>query len=277
MTLSRRQFLAAAGTASAGVLLATPAVAGIPSRIEHHGLSVRHPDLHGLCLAHLTDLHLDSDLAYQRLPQAVRLVNSRRPDLVLLTGDYVSWGEDHIEPFTEIAAGFHCPVVAVLGNHDHYAGAERMTAALSSRGVRVLSNTSHVVEIGGAHLRIVGIDDLRTQHADVAAALAGLEARDDLRIVLTHVPTVADLLPASTADLILAGHTHGGQIAIQGLTEWIVRAVGSPYARGFYSLPAGRLYVNRGWGTVGLPLRVGAPAEIAFFHCVHESARPSPV
>ena len=276
MELERRRFLGSLVAGGAGLLVAAPAAASIPGQIEHHRLAVDHPDLHGRRLVHLTDLHLSDEQSERRIRQALRIVNRLRPDLVLLTGDYVNWGTTHIEPLAELLSYLRAPRVAILGNHDHYAGGDLMTAALEARGTRVLRNASAVLPIGAARLRLIGIDDRRTGHEDVAAAVAGVGDDEELCLALVHNPAAADDLPPGLAHLILAGHTHGGQIDIRGLTRWVVRMVGSGYVRGFYDTPGGRLYVNRGWGTVGMPMRVGAAAEIAVFHLDYTPGRGLP-
>ncbi|MBN2358189.1 MAG: metallophosphoesterase [Deltaproteobacteria bacterium] len=267
MDLTRRRFLAGLGVAAASALVAERAGAGLAARLEHHWLKVRHGDLDGRLIAHLTDLHCDGEKSAERIHQAVDLVNRCRPDLVLLTGDFVTWGTDYVERVATLLSRLRAPRFAVLGNHDHYAGAEAVTKALTAAGTGVLDNTSAVATLGAARVRLIGIGDANTGHENIAKAIDGVAADDDLRIALCHNPSSADGLPPGTADLILAGHTHGGQIRIEWLTPWVVRQTGSNYVSGFFDLPAGRLYVNRGWGTVGIPTRLGAPAEIALFHC----------
>lgn len=267
MAFDRRHFLAGLGATAAAALIPDRAAARIPSCIEHHWLTVRHADLQGRSIAHLTDLHCHDEASARRLEQAVELVNHAQPDLVLLTGDLVTWGSDYIECVATRLSRIRSPRFAVLGNHDHYAGTEAMTKALTAAGTTVLDNASTVVTFGSTRLRLIGIGDVLTKHQDIGKAIADVEVRDNARIVLCHNPSSADGLPPSIADLIVAGHTHGGQIRIAGVTPWVVRWSGANYVSGFYDLPAGRLYVNRGWGVVGIPTRLGAPAEIALFHC----------
>jgi len=267
MAIDRRHFLAGLGAAAASALVADRAAASIASCVEHHWLQVRHRDLQGRLIAHLTDLHCDGEASAARIHQAVDLVNRWRPDLVLLTGDYVTWGSENIERVATLLSRIRAPRFATLGNHDHYAGYEAMTKALVAAGTTVLDNTSAVATFGAARVRLIGIGDVLTKHQDISKATAGVAADDDVRLVLCHNPSTADGLPPKIADLIVAGHTHGGQIRLAGLTPWIVRWSGANYVSGFYDLPAGRLYVNRGWGVVGIPTRLGAPAEIALFHC----------
>jgi hypothetical protein len=252
--------------AAAGLIVARPASAAISEQIDHHRLRVRSPNLDGARIAHLTDLHCDSDSSIARIRRGVGITNSLDADVVLLTGDFVTYGKDYIATLATLLSGLRAPTCAVLGNHDHYADGDVVTKALRDVGITVLNNASDTVRIRGARLQIVGIDDVNTGHHDVGAALASATGPRDARVILGHNPRVADLVPPACADLILSGHTHGGQIAIPGVTPWIVRAAGSNYVRGFYNTPAGMLYVNRGWGTVGLPIRIGAPAEIALFH-----------
>lgn len=269
MGISRREFLRGAAVAGFASMSGRSASASPPPVLEHHRVWVRHPDLHGLRIVHLSDLHVHDTASTLHLERGVRLANSVRPDLTVITGDLVTWGTGYFDAAAETLARLRAPLrVVTLGNHDHYADADRLVAALRARELTVLRNESLVHPRRGARLRVVGVDDLRTGHADAARATADLGSGDSFRLGLGHVPDTVLQLPAESVDLFLAGHTHGGQIAIPGLTPLVVRLSGAGYVRGFYDTPAGRLYVNRGWGTVGLPIRIGAPAEIAVFHLV---------
>lgn len=275
MNQGRRRFLRQAAVGAASLLATSPALAHTPSRIEHHPWRVRHPDLNGCCFAQLSDLHCDKPSELQRLQQAVRRINAQRPDWVFLTGDYVTWDTREIHPMAEALARLRSPSFAVLGNHDHYADAALCSSALRQAGVTVLSNQALTLQRGTAQVRIIGVDDLRTGHDRVDLACASLSSKDDLRIALCHVPDTVDKFAPKAADLILAGHTHGGQIRFvqTALNRLNTMRVGSRFLSGFYPSPAGTLYVNRGWGTVVIPWRQGAPAEITFFHCAYANER----
>jgi predicted MPP superfamily phosphohydrolase len=232
--------------------------------IENHEVASRlvHPCHDGLRLAHLSDLHVSANLPARRLLRMVELVNARRPDFALLTGDYVNLTVRALPRLVDALSRLEVPSWGVLGNHDHWADAARVTAALERSGVRVLRNSSSTLEVFGAPLHLVGVDDYRTGHADAAMAFEGLPVLGT-RLVLTHDPNAADALHGRGAALVLAGHTHGGQIRLPRVTEGIARWIGVKYLAGFFRVGDGWLYVNRGLGAV-VPLRVAAPRELAF-------------
>ncbi len=217
----------------------------------------------GVRLAHLSDIHAGGRLRPRRLLKVIDLVNRMRPDAVVLTGDYVCASSRPIPLLIEAFRRLEVPAWATLGNHDYWTGAELVVQALEQAGVRVLRNASDALEIGGAPLRLVGIDDHRTGHADATGAFRGVGA-GGTRLVLTHDPNVADKLEGRGVALVLAGHTHGGQIRLPRLTEQIARRIGVKYLAGFFQLDETLLYVNRGLGAA-VPVRLAAPMEIAFF------------
>jgi len=165
------------------------------------------------------------------------------------------------------------PAVAVLGNHDYWAGGDEVKAALERAGVLVLRNQNTLIELEGKPLQIVGLDDSYTGHADLAAATRGL--RPDIPILgLSHIGEEADALWAHGAGLVLAGHTHAGQVTLAGLHELALgKLVGHRYVHGIYgsrrvmnplsdpASPQGALYVGAGVGAAVMPLRLGERAR----------------
>lgn len=232
--------------------------------IEDHEVASRlvHPSHDGVRLAHLSDLHVSADVRPRRLLRMVELVNQRKPDFVLLTGDYVNITVRALPRLIDALSRLSVPAWGVLGNHDHWADAVRVETALWRSGVRVLRNASATFELRGAPLHLVGIDDHRTGHADPEAAFRGVPALGT-RLVITHDPNAVDALCGRGAALVLAGHTHGGQIRLPRLTESIARRIGVKYLAGFFPVGEGWLYVNRGLGAA-VPVRWAAPREIAF-------------
>ena len=151
-------------------------------------------------------------------------------------------------------------VLAVLGNHDHYTGAPgALRAELERIGIHVLHNRRETVERGNGRMVVAGIDDLNVGRPDLEAALAGAP-RDLPLVLLSHNPDVLFEASAKGVDLVLAGHTHGGQIRIPGLPV-LVRMSRFRLDEGRYRHGATELVVSRGLGTVGLPLRVACPPE----------------
>jgi predicted MPP superfamily phosphohydrolase len=234
-------------------------------RLEEHEVRSRLIDpLHdGVRIAHLSDIHAATGLRPRRLLRAIEEVNRVRPDVVVLTGDYVCASSRPIPLLIEALRRLEVPAWATLGNHDYWTGHELVVAALGEAGVKVLRNEHETIELGGAPLHLIGVDDHRTGHADVPRAFAGVPT-GGTRLVLTHDPNVVDALHGREAALVFAGHTHGGQIRLPGLTAGIARRIGVRYLSGFFLVGETLLYVNRGLGAA-VPVRLAAPMEIAFF------------
>lgn len=282
---SLRRSAAITAAAAAGLLGYAHFVEPRWLRVERW--TVRIPDLppawEGLRIIHLTDFQVGMWLQGRSLPRrAIETAIALRPDLVFLTGDFVHqgrWaGDDHLyAPLTQQARTY-----AVLGNHDHL-DSEAATAAtigaLRAQGVRVLMNEHTWFERGGESWAIVGVDDLATGHMDFLTAITGIPRNSKLLALLTHVPDVVDFLPHGWFPLVVAGHTHGGQLRLSPARHpsWLNVADGAThtkYPRGWYDAAGGLLYVNRGLGLSNLPLRFGAPPEVALFVLTDGRALP---
>jgi predicted MPP superfamily phosphohydrolase len=219
----------------------------------------------GVRVAHLTDIHVGLLASRARIGAAVAQTNAHAPDVTVLTGDYVCFDRRWLRALELLIGGIRGPVVCVLGNHDHWTDAGGVTRALTRNGYHVLRNQHTHVAVRGQPIEIVGIDDAITRHADAERAFRGVSngRAHRTRIVLTHVPGLARRAASHGPSLVLAGHTHGGQLRVPRLTDLVWRAVGKPYVRGFYRVGTSVLYVNSGVGTSTLPWRVGAPSEVA--------------
>jgi predicted MPP superfamily phosphohydrolase len=262
--MGRREFLkGAAVLAAAGAIAPQLAVADADgARPEHVALAVPglHPAHDGLRVAHLTDLHVGPRTPVATLRAAIDEVERFEPDLVVLTGDYVSNARQEVGLVRELLGGLGAPTFAVLGNHDHWVDGPGTAAALRAHGYEVLSNAWTRVHVRGEPLAVVGVDDLLTGHADAARALRGLPAGSP-PLVLAHGPKTARRI--GRAALCFAGHTHGGQIYLPLLTPLLIGGVmREPYLRGRYALGEVQLYVSRGVGNSGVRVRVNAPAEV---------------
>ena len=241
-----------------------------PPRLVEHEVLV--PDLdprhHGLRIAHLSDIHVGALTPREHVRAAVELANAARPDVIVMTGDYVCWRRHEVFDLEEQIAGLSAPrVVATLGNHDYFTWGRGVAEALHRNGYDVLRNQHTVVDVGGAPLTLVGIDDPITRHHDADTAFAGVAERGT-RVVLCHGPEQAPRLAERGADLVLSGHTHGGQINLPGITHRIARRMGLRYLRGFYDVgERTRLYVTPGVGFSGVTWRTGdgTSAEVAVF------------
>lgn len=265
---TRRQLLVGAGA----LAVAGCAHASTPRRdqfaVTEHQLPIPRldPAHDGVRVAQLTDLHIGFSTPDSRVTAAIRAVNAARPDLVLLTGDYVTASKRPLARIGSLLAGLAAPTFAVLGNHDYWVDAAAVKRDLEANGYPVLQNAWTSLQVNGRPLSIVGIDDGRTDHDDVSRALAGLPSEGG-RLVMMHTPPTALRLPPDSGLACFAGHTHGGQLQIPRLTNALVRCAGQPFVKGWYRVGGNPLYVNSGlgYGLGGLAVRLNAPPEVAFF------------
>ena len=213
-------------------------------------------------VAHLTDLHVGRMTPFEVQREAQALVNAQKPDLVLMTGDFVCHSQLYLDQLAHLMSGFHAPVVAVLGNHDYWAGAEEVCLALRRAGVEVLRNQHLTLKVRGQSVQIVGLDDAYTGHARLDKAVAGLR-RDVPVLALSHIAEEADRLWRHGIPLVLSGHTHGGQITLARLHEITLGKIGGhKYVHGLYGSRqandnGGAVYVGAGIGAAVMPLRFG--------------------
>jgi uncharacterized protein len=227
------------------------------------GLSPEHD---GLRVAQLSDVHVGQATSAVRIRRAVEAVNASAPDLVFLTGDYVTHSPKPLPRVRELLAGLQGPVFVVLGNHDHWVNAPYLREGFERMGYTVLQNEHRVVHVRGAPATVLGVDDGRTGRDDVEATFRGAPTHGT-RLVLAHTPPTIEKLPPHQGLVQFSGHTHGGQFVVRGLTEAVFRRAGQPYIRGHYTVRGNQLYVNQGlgFGFGGPYLRRGTQPEVAFF------------
>jgi predicted MPP superfamily phosphohydrolase len=269
----RRVFLARAATglfAGAGAL----AAAGIHSAeaqplLSRHDVALPglHPDLDGLTIVQLSDVHAGMLMTEERMAEIARHAAALQPDVVVLTGDLLDMSRKAGPPFARAFSGLHGKLgtFAILGNHDYYAGAGAAVAAVQDAGGVLLRNDGRRLERGKGSLWIGGTDDPACislgRSVDPQRALRGA-APGEPRVLLAHRPSLFHECAGAGAQLVLSGHTHGGQVALS--PRWsLARAIG-PYTMGFYRRGDAQLFVHRGLGVVaGMPLRLGSRPEIA--------------
>ncbi len=280
----RRQFLAQTAT----VLGAAPFVAGAYGLLWGRlNLQVtRQPihlarlprGFHGFRIAQLSDIHIGPFMSEGEIRKYVRITNELKPDLIVLTGDFVTWEADPQEAVVSALSGLRAPlgVFGCLGNHDAWADAEdSITALFAQCGVRLLRQDRQALRAGSDVLNLMGIDfaNSRTMSAGQghlsSLHLEGVEklmVPDTANILLSHNPATFDRAAQLGIDFSLAGHTHGGQLALEFISpELAPSRIVTPYVAGLFQQPGGQLYVNRGIGTIAAPMRVGAPPEITVF------------
>jgi predicted MPP superfamily phosphohydrolase len=228
--------------------------------------------LDGLRAVHITDTHHGPWVPRSAIEEAVRMANALGGDLVLLTGDCVHKSPRYIEPVAEILGKLTCPLVSVLGNHDWWEGADRVRRAFASRGIVSLDNRRVFLTEGrrwsegvASGLCIAGIGDLWEDRQDWAAALGGIDPALP-RILLSHNPDVAECMPCGAewrVDLMVSGHTHGGQVRLPFLgTPVVPSRHGQKYAHGLVRGPVCPVFISSGIGLSVLPFRFGVPPEI---------------
>lgn len=238
-----------------------------PRVVEHEiaiaGLDPRHD---GARIAHLSDIHVGNLTPPEHIRAAIDASNGADVDLVVLTGDYVCWRRREALDAEGQLAGLRAPrVLAVLGNHDYMTWGSGVAQALRANGYEVLKNQRTTVDVAGAPLQVVGIDDPVTRHHDLDRAFAGVTPGATC-IALCHTPSLGPRVAERGAQLVLSGHTHGGQIFVRGVTDRIMKSIGLHYRSGRYEMPAdSTLYVTPGVGFSGVTRRVGegTDAEIA--------------
>jgi predicted MPP superfamily phosphohydrolase len=227
------------------------------------------PAFHRYRVVQLSDIHLDDGLGRSRLAEIVRLVNRQQPDLIAITGDFVTHKADVVA--ADLVAGLsrlaaRDGVVAVLGNHDHHwrnAGVIRQV--LHDSNIIDISNGVHVLERGDAVFSIAGVDDVWQGQARLDRVFDRLSS-EGAAILLAHEPDYADTSAATGRfDLQLSGHTHGGQVRVPFVGPPVLPPYGRRYPVGRYQVGGMIQYTNRGLGTVRPRGRLNCRPEITVF------------
>lgn len=233
--------------------------------IEHHAIQLpRLPAaFDGFRIVHLSDIHHSPFTSKEQIERAVDTANRLKPDIVALTGDYISHDRQYAAPCAELLGALRARygVFAVLGNHDHWTDAALITDLFRAEGITVLVNQGMRFELNGEAFWLAGVDDTMVGLEDLPLALAG--ARDsEMKLLLAHNPIILRRAARAHVDLVLSGHTHGGQVKL--------RSERSPSGRPRRRLLRGlgrqgetQIYVTRGLGTVVLPIRYGCPPEVS--------------
>jgi uncharacterized protein len=275
--LSRRRFLAQItyAYAGAGVALSVHGIWGayrLPD-VTHRTLWFRElpAGLDGLRLLHLSDVHAGIHMDRDKMEALVAQANALEPDLIVQTGDMIdinpAYIPEYVHAFRELAAPLG--VVTVLGNHDRYTGERDVVRGVREAGQVFVKNGAHLIERNDAVLALLGIDDPRSWRADdpqpedVQAAL-GAAPPEAFKILLAHRPGAWDAAAPLGIPLTLASHIHGGQLYVP-ILGWSAGRVITKYVMGHFQRGESQLYVSRGIGVVGVPIRVFAPPEIELF------------
>lgn len=262
-----------------GSILWGSSVGNYRVRIDQVELPLPHlsPPHRDLRIAHITDLHIGPLLGPKRLREFVARINRLEPDLVLITGDLFDFDPAFVEAGCLELATLHgrLGVFAVLGNHDVYTGAEAVAEGLEKfTSIRLLRDEWEHLEFDGVALILAGIEDpgegWRERDSQSAALerIAGEIPDGILCLLLAHRPSFFAQAAGLGFPLMLSGHTHGGQVSFPGARHHNIGRMVSRWTRGLFQLDESLLYVNRGLGMAGLPLRLNCPREIAMLQLV---------
>jgi uncharacterized protein len=283
--LTRRKFLQASGMVAAGGTLALGSDAFLyepnhPRVVTVEVPLARLPEVwDGFRVVQLSDLHYDPYFSIVPIRKAVGLVNGLRPDLVVITGDFVTVPLPDVsnrfrarnsaadaEPCAKILSPLRAPygVWASMGNHDAFSDEPRVIEILQSQGIRVLRNAQAPLERNGSRLWLAGIDDLLEGEPDIDQTLRGIPPSEPV-ILLAHEPDFAINVAGYAVDLQLSGHSHGGQVRLPYVGALILPDMARKYPMGMYQVGGLRLYTNVGLGTIRLPVRLNCPPEVTLF------------
>ncbi len=224
------------------------------------------PRLDGLRIAQLSDLHIGTLTPRSWGLAWSRSANDRAPDLAVVTGDMVTSGTDFYEDVADVIGALRAKsgVFASMGNHDYFgAEGEPLVSMLRARGVGVLRNEGVVIERNGASLWLAAIDDTWTRRDDIASAMRH-RPEGATTVLLAHDPNRFEAAADAGADVVLSGHTHGGQIGVPFLYRVANLATfGYPYNVGLYRRGKSVIHVHPGLGTTGPPMRLGVAPEVS--------------
>jgi len=219
-------------------------------------------NLDGFKIVHLSDIHHSPFTDLQHIRNAVEIANDLEPDMSILTGDYVSHETEYIAPMAEVLGSLESEfgTYACLGNHDHWTDADLVTNMLKKEGVNVLVNEGFRFTAKDASFWLCGVDDHMAGKTDVPEALKG-SFPDEMKLLLAHNPVIIRQAARHRVDLMLSGHTHGGQIKIREKEKKILAR--RRLTSGLHQRRHTQIYITRGIGTVVLPVRYQCPPEIS--------------
>ena len=285
----RRQFLERTATA----VVAAPFVAGgyglfygrlnLQTTRQRIRLAQLPKAFEGFRIAQLSDIHIGPFMSVDEVRRYVRITNDLKPDMIALTGDFITWDPSTQRAVVDALADLKAPfgIFGCLGNHEAWSNTEAsITRLFAQVGIRILRQARVPVTASGESFNLIGVDFATRRHMMpgrehfVKQYLVGVESLvvpDTANILMSHNPDTFDRAAELGIGLSLAGHTHGGQVALEFVSPEIAPSrLATPYVAGWFEKPGGQLYVNRGIGTIGVPMRIGAPPEITVYELVRE-------
>ncbi len=223
----------------------------------------------GFTIAFVSDIHSSVFMTKETMKDYASVINSMKPDCIIIAGDFVNSMAEEVYPFAEAFSDLKAPfgVYGVLGNHDYYTrNVDLVAREVVAGGMKLLVNDRVDFQKGNAKIHLLGVDD--TGNRRRAAQLFDQASRGTFegtpKILMCHRPYYFEEAAQRSIDLTLAGHTHGGQIVLARIGNEVIAParMASPYVAGLYSIGSSRMYVSRGIGTVGIPVRINCPPEI---------------
>jgi predicted MPP superfamily phosphohydrolase len=265
----RRRFLQAGvgGIAAAPILLSGYGAAYAAKTYDVQELTL--PFGLPLRVVQLTDIHAGLYMTRDEIRRYADQAMALQPELFVLTGDYISNSMAFLRGCLEELARVQAPfgTIATLGNHEHlYGNLAKIEAIFREHGIPLLINAHRIIQAGRAPFAVAGIDDIQWGSPDLGAALSGLDPAIPT-LLLSHRPEIFPQAAARGIPLTLAGHWHGGQVKLRlpGTTISFAH-YRTPYPEGLFRIRQSHLYVSRGIGTTGTPVRLNAPPEVTVFH-----------
>jgi predicted MPP superfamily phosphohydrolase len=290
---TRRTFIRTAALAATGYIASSATLSAMRTTDDYRleRVVIRIPglpeELKGTTIAMISDIHSSVFMAREEMENYKKVVNGLKADLILVPGDFVNSKLREVYPFCEAFSGLHAPlgVYGVTGNHDYYTGdIETVAREVNDCGIRLLRNENLAIEKNGKRLWLMGLDDSdiydiknylqdgKSVRGTTENILKGI-GEGEKKILLCHKPYPFEEYSQIGVDLMVSGHTHGGQVVIAQLdnVNLSFASIASKYVAGLYkarSNPKAQMYVTRGVGTVGIPLRVNCPPEVTHFTLV---------
>ena len=223
-----------------------------------------HPSLDGFRIVQLSDFHLYPYTRMDQVRDAVAIANDLRPDLTVLTGDYVSHIPEAVFDLGPVLSGLNADhgVFTVLGNHDVWTSRTIVEQGLREVGLAPLNNEGIVLKCGRGQLGLAGLDDGWVGQPDLSSALDSISEGIPI-VLLAHEPDLADIYTQNPRISVqLSGHTHGGQVRLPKRGAFMLPHLGQKYDYGLYRVNQSWLYTNAGIGFGSIPIRINCPPEV---------------
>jgi len=268
----RRRLIQAAGTVAAAAPFAVAAYGAIIERTNFQVKEIDlpipnlHPDLEGLRIGQLSDLHVSPWLSVRDAGRAVDMLNEMKPYLTVVTGDVITQVGDPLDGAIRELGRLRADagVLGCLGNHERFVRCQGYeTREAAKYGIGILRNQSRLIHRGNGVLNVAGVDYQTLRDGDYLVDAEKLVMPGVANLLLSHNPDVFPVAVRKGYDAVMSGHTHGGQVTVEILNQTLNMArFVTPYVAGLYRLEGKSCYVTAGIGTIALPVRIGAPPEI---------------